>query len=405
MDDLLGRGPPRAPAAARSTRAGAGRPRAGSARPPSGRSSVPRSRRTPGPARTRRRRGRSGRRAPVPSRMSKPVTRTPPSNATPFASRLRPERSRHANALRDPVGRHEVGAEDVIGIEDRDPLGGLLGREELGSLDPVRLRVPASTLQLLDPLGRGRDLDAADPVPGGLALGLEPRVQVHRVLGQPAHRPRPVRLEHEARRVGGRAPRLEQRSLIEDEDVGDAELREVVRGARAHDPGADHHELRPILHAEADTIERPSALRVLVGHELPAPQRHDHALQHALDVLAPGVERLRPADPEAASRLVDVAVESHERLVPLDRLADRHAPAAGRDEPAALPDRPRQLTGPHLELEARVDRGVLRRAVEVEHAAPDVGHRRPPPRRSPARSPPRSPPAACPRACTSTGRP
>ena len=167
-----------------------------------------------------------------PSRMSNPVTRTPPSNVTPFASRLRGERRRHSGPLRDPVRRHEVGAEDVAGIEDRDPLGGLLGGEQLRSFDPVRAGVAAAPLQLLDPLVRRRDLDAADAVPGGLAVGLEPRVQVDRVLREPAHRPRAVRLEHEPGRVRGRASGLEQRPLIDHEDVGHTELGQVVRGAR-----------------------------------------------------------------------------------------------------------------------------------------------------------------------------
>ena len=56
--------------------------------------------------------------------------------------------------------------------------------------------------------------------------------------------------------------------------------------------------------------------------------------------------------------------------------------------------------GPDLQLQARVDRRVLRRAMEVEHAAADVGHRRRRPLDRPARSPPRSPPAACPTACS-----
>jgi hypothetical protein len=161
---------------------------------------------------------------------------------------LRPQGGRHPDPLRDPVRGDEVRAQDVAGIEDRDPLGRLLGREELGPLDAICEGVPAAPLQLPHPLRRRRDLDAADAVPGGQALGLEPRVQVDRILRELAHRPRAVRLEHEARRVRGRPTRLEQRPLIEHEHVRDAEFGQVVRGARAHDPGADHDELRAILH-------------------------------------------------------------------------------------------------------------------------------------------------------------
>ena len=50
---------------------------------------------------------------------------------------LRGERRRHPGALGNPVRGHEVGPQDVTRVEDRDPLGGLLGREQLRPLDPV----------------------------------------------------------------------------------------------------------------------------------------------------------------------------------------------------------------------------------------------------------------------------
>ena len=142
------------------------------------------------------------------------------------------------------------------GSQDRDPLGGLLGGEELGPLDPVGTGIAATPLQLLGALVRGRDLDPADAVPGGLAVDLEPGVQVDRVLGEAAHRPRAVRLEHQPGRVRGRPSGLEQRTLIDHEDVRHTELGQVVRGAGADDPRPDHDDLRAILHEVADTIER-----------------------------------------------------------------------------------------------------------------------------------------------------
>jgi hypothetical protein len=98
------------------------------------------------------------------------------------------ERGRDPHALRDPVGADEVRAEDRRGIEQWDPLGGLLRREQLGVLDPVGPRPPAPATQLRHPrLARG-DLDPADPVPARLTVHVERRVEPDRVLRDPAHR-------------------------------------------------------------------------------------------------------------------------------------------------------------------------------------------------------------------------
>src|SRR5207247_181262 len=76
----------------------------------------------------------------------------------------------------------------------------------------------------------------------------EPVVEADRVLRDPAHRPRRVRLEGQAGRVRRGAARLEQWALIDQEDVARAELREVVRGRGADDAGADDDGLRAVLH-------------------------------------------------------------------------------------------------------------------------------------------------------------
>ena len=49
-------------------------------------------------------------------------------------------------------------------------------------------------------------------------------------------------------RVRGGAAGLEQRALVEHQDVGHAQLGEVIRGGRADDAGADDHGLGAITH-------------------------------------------------------------------------------------------------------------------------------------------------------------
>ena len=86
---------------------------------------------------------------------------------------LRGERRRHAHAFRDPVGGHEVRAEDVVGIQDRDPPARLAG--ERSSVPRSRTRANPRRRQLLRPLRRGRDLDPANLVPGGPSSVASPR--------------------------------------------------------------------------------------------------------------------------------------------------------------------------------------------------------------------------------------
>ena len=158
------------------------------------------------------------------------------------------QRRRQSDAVRDPVARHVVRPQDRRGVKERDLLHRLGRREELGAVEPVRAREALPALELVHALGSRRHLDAADAVPPRLAALLEPRVERDRVLRDPAHRSRAVRLEHEARGVRGGPAGLEQRSLVDHQDVGDPELGEVIRRARSDDPGADDDGLGPVPH-------------------------------------------------------------------------------------------------------------------------------------------------------------
>jgi hypothetical protein len=174
----------------------------------------------------------------------------------PLRLRTARQRGHDPHGLRDTVGRHQVGAEDRRGIQERDPPRGLLRGEELGVLDAVGARPAAAAMQLGHPLSGGGDLDPPDPVPGGLAVHLEVRVEPDRVLRDPAHRPRAVRLEHQARRVRRGTARLEQRTLIDHEDVARAELCQVVGSGGADDPGAHDHGFRTVSHQRVETSQR-----------------------------------------------------------------------------------------------------------------------------------------------------
>jgi hypothetical protein len=121
-------------------------------------------------------------------------------------------------------------------------------------VQPVRAREPQPSLQLAQTLvGRG-DLDTADAVPGRLPVHRERRVQRDGILRDPAHHPGRVRLKREPGRVRGRSARLEQRTLIEDENVRSAELGKVERGARPDDAGADDDGLRAIRDHGRDAL-------------------------------------------------------------------------------------------------------------------------------------------------------
>ena len=129
------------------------------------------------------------------------------------------ERGRDPDPVRDPVGGDEVRAQDRRRVEQRDPLGRLLGGEQLGVLDPVGTRPPPTAVELGHPrLARG-DLDPADPVPAGLAVDVELGVQADGILCDPAHRSGPVRLEGQPGCVRGRPAGLEERSAVDHEDV------------------------------------------------------------------------------------------------------------------------------------------------------------------------------------------
>ena len=93
--------------------------------------------------------------------------------------------------------------------------------------------------KLVVPLAGGGDLEAADRVEARQAVVLERAEQRDGVLRQPGHRARAAELEDEARGVRGRAARLPERTLVDEHDVGAAELGEVICQTGSGDAAAD----------------------------------------------------------------------------------------------------------------------------------------------------------------------
>src|SRR3954468_18282624 len=83
------------------------------------------------------------------------------------AGRLRAPRQRlhDLDALAGAVARDPVAAEQRRRVEESRPLGALDWRHQLRAHEPPCPVVALQALELSDPLGRGRELEAPDPVP------------------------------------------------------------------------------------------------------------------------------------------------------------------------------------------------------------------------------------------------
>ena len=134
----------------------------------------------------------------------------------------------------DADGRRVETAEDHALVDERDELLHLVGSQERHRLDPPRLRRGHATRQFLHPLLGPRDLDAAR-----LGENAHLLVLAHALRRELRHLLRVVDREDEVRRVAGRAPRVRERPLVEQDDVRPALVGEVVGDAVADDPAAD----------------------------------------------------------------------------------------------------------------------------------------------------------------------
>ncbi len=160
------------------------------------------------------------------------------------------ERVRQLRRVDLPVRRQEAAADDAVGVDEREELGDLL-RGDLLQRQPVGARPADLPADLLQPLRRGRDLDAAALGPPRRGVpGLQPTVELDRVHVHPGQRRVGAQLADEA---GGVERRTRgELGALDEQHVPLAPLRQVVGDAGAADPAAHHDDagaLRQVLAA------------------------------------------------------------------------------------------------------------------------------------------------------------
>src|SRR4029453_12260399 len=109
-------------------------------------------------------------------------------------------------------------------------------------------RPPEFAPQIEPPLRRPGDLQAPDAVPARLTVELQRAVELDRPPGQRRHRLRGVRLENQTWRMRRGAAGVEQRPLIEYDDVAQPLSCQIVGRTGADDAGSDDDERGAGLH-------------------------------------------------------------------------------------------------------------------------------------------------------------
>ena len=157
------------------------------------------------------------------------------------------QRERQLARVEVAVARQERGAVHALGRHQRKALHRLGGGDDL-ERESERLGPAGLALDLLQPLGRRGEADAAELVPpGSLPVSRrEGRVELDRVHHHPRQRHGRPQLADETGRVPGRA--VGQVELLDQHDILEAELREVVGDAAATHAAADHHRSGSVLH-------------------------------------------------------------------------------------------------------------------------------------------------------------
>jgi hypothetical protein len=136
------------------------------------------------------------------------------------------------------VARNPHRAAEIIGSQERVDRAGLSRRDEL-EFDAEAFRARHLPLEELQSLGRLGDVQAPALFPAGREprLAFQRRVELDAIAAHAGSVARGAELPDEARRVPGRS--AGELALLEQHDVGDAELGQVVRRRRADDPAAD----------------------------------------------------------------------------------------------------------------------------------------------------------------------
>ena len=179
-----------------------------------------------------------------PLEISKPVTSTLPKNDRAVSLGLSRHRLGRPGRLRVDVRRDVDRPQGALG-EHREEVPRLGGAENVG-LDAPATAVPSLSFQIGEPLRRPGHLQAAHGLGARNAVEFQPRPQVDGVASEARHRLGGVDLEDEARGVGRGAAGLEERALVDDDDVPPPKLCQVVCDAATGDPRAnDDHSGAP----------------------------------------------------------------------------------------------------------------------------------------------------------------
>ena len=159
----------------------------------------------------------------------------------------------HARAAREGLRRvdgvgltvlaDEDAADEVAHLEQRPPLADL-GRREQIDLETEGLAHRGAAMELLEPRRRLRDADRAVLLEARRLprLGLERAVELGGVLGELRQVARGAQLADETRRVPGRT--AGELLAFEQDDIGDADLRQVVGDRAAGHAAADDDHVR-----------------------------------------------------------------------------------------------------------------------------------------------------------------
>ena len=134
-------------------------------------------------------------------------------------------------------GRAVEAAEDDVFVDERHELLDLCGVEQVG-LDAPRLGGGHPALEFVHALLGSGDLNAT-----GIDREVHVAVLVGGLLTEQRHFLVVVDREDEVRRMAGRAARVGQRALVQQDEVGPAEAGQMAHQAVADDAGADDDDL------------------------------------------------------------------------------------------------------------------------------------------------------------------
>ena len=151
------------------------------------------------------------------------------------------QRRRHVDRVDRGVAGQPQGTQQVADLQNRVPLQGLVGREQL-ALEVVGVGRGRGATELNHALGRAGHGDTTAPLESGgqSRLGLELAVETGGVLHQSGPGLGRPQLAEETRRVPGRAAR--ELALFHQDDIGPPEARQVVRGRGPDHAAADDHD-------------------------------------------------------------------------------------------------------------------------------------------------------------------